>query len=481
MPVHQDTDAAMPALLLELLEIGLSPWFVLGLILLPLVLLAWIGRIYPANRLVLLACLNFAVWLPTPFVATWWWVVPTSLVAMVLTICLLDWWRIPSLANVQVSRQMARVASLGNTHEVQLWLDNRGRRSIYVTIKDDCGSGMRTEPESMSMELRPRTRQLVNFRLFVARRGAFDFEFLYFHVFSPWKLWCKQVQIHCPGVLHVYPNIKQVAEYALLARTNRLSQIGVRRTRHLGQDNDFERLRDYQQDDNYKHIDWRSTARRQKLIVRQYQADQSQRVIFMVDSGRMMTNQYEGMSLLDYALNSVLMLSYVALQQGDSVGMICFSDQVHTYVPPTSGKRQMNRILHAGFNQFPRLVQSRFDEAFLYLSNHCRRRSLVVLVTNVIDEVNADQIHRYLGHLNGAHLPLLVLLRDHRVFEMADAFADDREVLYRSAAASQLLVWRQDVIHRMRAQGSLTLDLFPEEMTSSMVNKYLEIKAKHLL
>lgn len=255
----------------------------------------------------------------------------------------------------------------------------------------------------------------------------------------------------------------------------------MRRTRRAGQDNDFERLRDYQQDDNYKHIDWRASARRQKLTVKQFQTDQSQRVIFMLDCGRMMTNEYDGLSLLDYALNSVLMLSYVALHQGDSVGMICFSDKIHTYVPPAGGKRQMNRILHAGFNQFPTLVQSRFDEAFLYLSTHCRRRSLVVLVTNVIDQVNANQVQNYMQNLIGCHLPLLVLLRDHRIFESADNPAPDPSVLCRSAAASQILVWRDQVIRRMRATGSLTLDVFPDQMTSPLVNQYLEIKARHML
>jgi len=267
----------------------------------------------------------------------------------------------------------------------------------------------------------------------------------------------------------------------LLARTNRLSQIGVRRTRRPGQDNDFERLRDYQQDDNYRHIDWRASARRQKLTVKQFQTDQSQRVIFLLDCGRMMTNEYEGLSLLDYALNSVLMLSYVALDQGDSVGLLCFSDHIHTYVPPAGGRRHMNRLLHAGFDQFPRLVQSRFDEAFLYLSSHCRRRSLVVLITNVIDHVNAQQIEGYMGNLIGCHVPLLVLTRDHRVFEAADNPTPDPSVLYRSAAACQLLVWRNQVIRGMKARGCLALDVFPDQMSAPLVNQYLEVKARHLL
>jgi uncharacterized protein (DUF58 family) len=161
--------------------------------------------------------------------------------------------------------------------------------------------------------------------------------------------------------------------------------------------------------------------------------------------------------------------------------MICFSDRIHTYVPPAGGKKQMNRILHGGFNQFPNLVQSRFDEAFLYLSTHCRRRSLVVLVSNVIDQVNADQIQSYMRNLIGCHLPLLVLLRDHRVFDAADHPTADANVMFRSAAASQLLIWRHSVLQRLRAAGSLTLDVFPEDMTAKMVNQYLEIKARHML
>jgi hypothetical protein len=141
----------------------------------------------------------------------------------------------------------------------------------------------------------------------------------------------------------------------------------------------------------------------------------------------------------------------------------------------------MNRLLHAGFDQFPRLVQSRFDEAFLYLSSHCRRRSLVVLISNVIDEVNAQQIESYMGNLVGCHLPLLVLARDHRIFEAADNPTLDPAVLYRSAAASQVLVWRDQVIRGMRARGAHALDVFPDDMTSPLVNQYLEIKARHLL
>lgn len=406
-----------------------------------------------------------------------------ALSALVIALlAVMDLLTLPALGSLQVSRQMQRVASLGNTHQVELTIDNRSHRTLSLWVRDDTTSGdMEICPESQELRLAPQQRGFAHFKLIPRQRGEFSLAKVYTQVFSLGGLWRRLVDFSCPAKLHVYPNIKQIGEYALLARTNRLSQIGVRRTRKAGQDSNFERLRDYQQDDNYRHIDWRSTARRQKLTVKQFQTDQSQRVIFLLDCGRMMTNEHQQMSLLDYALNSTLMLSYVALSQGDSVGMICFSDRIHAYVPPAGGKGQMNRILHAGFNQFPQLVQSRFDDAFLYLSNHCRRRSLVVLISNVIDQVNADEIQNYMGNLIGCHLPLMVLLRDHRIFDAADNPAPDPEVLYRSAAAAQLLLWRHHVLQRLKATGTLALDVFPEEMTANMINQYLDIKARHAL
>ncbi len=465
----------------SLFEWGITPWTVLVASLLPLLLLMKFGRTFPSFRMAFATSVPFVLALPIPWAHDWWWLLVSAVGAIIALILVVDLLTLPNLSSLHVERSMPRVASLGNRHPVEFIIDNRGRSSIHLKLSEDASQGLQIEPSFHELAVLPAKRTTLQHWITPHRRGAFSLEYAYAHVFSRGGFWCKQHRFACASALHVYPDIKQIGEYALLARTNRLSQIGVRRTRRPGQDNDFERLRDYQQDDNYKHIDWRASARRQKLTVKQFQTDQSQRVIFLLDCGRMMTNEYEGLSLLDYALNSVLMLSYVALDQGDSVGMICFSDHIHNYVPPAGGKRQMNRILHAGFDQFPRLVQSRFDDAFLYLSTHCRRRSLVVLITNVIDQVNSQQIESYMGNLIGCHVPLLVLTRDHRVFEAADNPTPDPAVLYRSAAACQLLVWRNQVIRSMKARGALALDVYPEEMTSPLVNQYLEIKARHLL
>ena len=194
-----------------------------------------------------------------------------------------------------------------------------------------------------------------------------------------------------------------------------------------------------------------------------------------------MTNERDGYTLLDHALNSILMMAYVALSQGDSVGMLCFSDTIHSYIPPRGGKSQMNRLIQAGFDQFPRLVESRYDQAFLYLSTHCKRRSLVVLATNVIDEVNAAAVVDYMGNINGQHLPLGILLRDREMFDAADNPHGDDFKMYRAAAAADILLWRDQVVKDLTHRGVLVVDSFPDELTAPLVNQYLEVKAKHLL
>jgi uncharacterized protein (DUF58 family) len=304
---------------------------------------------------------------------------------------------------------------------------------------------------------------------------------VHFKLVSQLGFWTRLFDKECKQDVAVYPNMQQLSEYAMLAKTNRLSLIGVRATRQVGQDNNFERLRDYTLDDNYKHMDWRATARRRKLTVKEFQQDKSQRIMFLLDCGRLMTNEYRGLSLLDYAMNSILMMSYVALQQGDSVGMMCFSDHIEKYVPLRGGPKQMNHMLHGLFDRFPRMHQSNFDEAFLYLSQRCRRRTLVVLITNVIDDITAAQVTGYLSTLRPRHLPVLCLMRDRRVFEMADNPALEEEILYPSAAAAQLLLWRHELIEKVKVSGALVIDAFPDQLTSCMVNRYLEIKAKHML
>jgi uncharacterized protein (DUF58 family) len=208
------------------------------------------------------------------------------------------------------------------------------------------------------------------------------------------------------------------------------------------------------------------------------------------------------MSPLDHAFNAMLMLAHVALIRGDQVGLMVYSDRVRSFLPPAGGgPKRINRLVHAVHDLFPELVESRHDRAFVELERRCRKRSLLIQITNVFDDVGAQQLLDHLGNLVGKHLPLGVLLRDADLFALADSGADqlappaptgpdglevlgeplEGPALYESAAAAAVLNWRERVIHGLRQRRVLTMDVAPEDLTAPLVNKYLELKARHLL
>ncbi|MEM9369254.1 MAG: DUF58 domain-containing protein [Planctomycetota bacterium] len=470
------------------------PWLLLACLAVPFLFAVFRGRVYPSLRLTGLAVV-------LAFSALFVLVQPSAIklilladafAALLLGLDATLLW-IGSggklCRGIRVQRELPSTASIHVPIQSVVTISNLTQLHLRGHIRDDLPETFQAEPEEHPLDLEPNGEIACERTLVPRRRGGFEFSRTDLQILSPLRFWKRYLTVPVHGAVSVYPDMKQLADYALLARTNRLSLIGVRRTRRVGQDSEFERLRDYSRDDNYRHIDWRSTARRNKLTVRQFQNDQSQRVIFMLDCGRMMTNTRDGLSLFDHALNACLMMAFVALKQGDAVGMICFSDKVHAYIPPRGGGSHMNRLLQAGFNQFPRMVESRYDQAFLHLSMRCKRRSLVCLTTSLIDEVNAEVLVDYLGNLSGTHLPLGVLIRDHTMFDAADrplaaAHAGneiDEFTMYRAAAAADILVWRDEVLTEMRHRGVLVVDAFPDELTAPLVNQYLEIKAKHLL
>jgi len=448
---------------------------------LPLLGIARFRNIYPTRLLLALAAIPAALSLLMLLQPVIGWIV-LAIDVFLVAVALLDLLTVISQRHFSANRNCVKVASLTKPQDVELELTNHSTRRCTFDIKDDLPQSFAASPSHFPVQIEGHSRTAFLYQYTPAERGQHLLECVHLCIASWLKLWQGYYRIPCLSTIHVYPDLKQIAEYDLLAKTNRLSLLGMRRTRKIGQDNEFERLRDYTTDDSYKHIDWRTTARRRKLTVRDFQANQSQRIIFMVDCGRMMTGMSNELSFLDHSLNAMLMLSYVALKQGDSVGLITFSNQIHNFTPARPGTQHINRLLHASFDQRASHVESRYDEAFLYLRKHCRKRSLVVLLTNVIDEINSQQIRQYLGTLTSHHLPLGVLLRDDDLFSVVDNIDySNRETVFQAAAAAEVLTWRHSVISDLQHSGVLALDVFPSQLTSTLVNQYLEIKARHLL
>lgn len=405
-----------------------------------------------------------------------------ALDVLVALVALVDLATLLGARRFAVERRCGPVGSLGEPFAVELIVENEGKAPRRLRVRDDVPGTMRAEPAEFLVRVARRGRMLLAYQATPQRRGTYAFERVDALVASRLGFWERSVRWPVRSVVKVYPDIRQIGRYTLLARRDKLSTLGLRRSRRLGTDNEFERLREYIEGDEPKHIDWKATARRSKLTVRAHQANQSQRILFLIDCGRLMGGDTgDGLSPLDHAFNAMLLLAHVALLQGDQVGLLAYSDRVRAYVPPGGGPKRINRLVHAVHDIFPELVESRHDRAFVELEKRCRKRSLVVLMTDVFDEVNARQVHDHLGNVVGRHLPLGVFLRNRDLFALADATPDAGPGLYAGAVAASMLTWRDRAIASLRNRGALTLDAFPDELTAPLINQYLQIKARHLL
>jgi uncharacterized protein (DUF58 family) len=408
----------------------------------------------------------------------------------IVLLALIDLTSLIGPARLRASRSCGMTASIGEPQPVEVTILNDGRRARSLRVRDDLPDTFEADPQEFLVRIPAHGLANLDSRLTPQRRGSFTFRRVHVLEQSRWGLWQRSRRLPCETGVRVYPDVRQIARYTLLARRDRLSVIGLRRSRRVGTDNEFERLRDYSEGDEPRRIDWRATARRRKVTVRDYQTSQSQRVIFLIDSGRMMAGDTgEGLSPLDHAFNAMLMLAHVALVRGDQVGLMVYSDRVRAYVPPIGGPRRIDRLVHAVHNLFPMLVESRHDRAFVDLERRCRKRSMVVMMTNVFDEVGASQVLDHLGNVVGRHLPLGVFLKDVDLFALADSgLAPPIELgstleqsLFAPAAAAAMLNWRERVIGSLRQRGVLALDVAPDELTAPLINTYLDVKARHLL
>lgn len=388
--------------------------------------------------------------------------------------------------DLQVECQIPSTWSLGRREQALIRCEYHGSGSYRGRVRLDLPPHVYAEPDIVDVEFLPQQVLEIELAVFASQRGRLVINGMHYECRSRLGFWNVHYRAGREQTVHVYPNIKQLHDYALLARTNRLALIGVRQMRTTGGDTDFERLRNYQSGDPIQRIDWKASAKREELIIREYQPNQSQSIMLMVDAGRMMVTRNESKdehqyTMLDHAINASLLLAYVAIKQGDRVGLVAYADGIKRYVPCRGGEKQIHTLIHALHDLQAELVESRHEEAFLYLQKMERKRSLVVLFSHVLDDVNAMHIEQHCRKLVGRHLPLAVLLRDQALHGHLEQAPRNSKQLWHAAAAAAICNWRQELIDRLRSHGSLVIDTEPELLNAGVVSRYLEVKAKHLL
>jgi uncharacterized protein (DUF58 family) len=407
-----------------------------------------------------------------------------------LAAAFLDYRRTEKVAQLEVARLMPRRFMIGEENEVQLHLTvkttKRKTRAATFTLKDEYPSDLelRGERSLVAQTKRTRSREaraVVGYKLYAASRGDYGFGDIVLRWRSPWGLVVKQARIQATESVKVYPNINEAKRHELFAQRNRQLMSGLRKTRLRGQGREFESLRDYVLGDELRHISWTATARRGKLTTRQDQIERNQSIVVMIDAGRLMTSRIEHLSKLDHAINAALAIGYVATSGGDNVGLLVFNRQVVSYLPPKRGHAQLAAMTEALYSVKPQMIEPSYARAFQYLSQNCKKRSLVVILTDLVDRDASAELLAYTAALLPRHLPLIVTIGDNDlralVAQEPKAVAD----VYKQSVAEELLQQREEALARITELGGLALDVPAGQLSFQLVNKYLEVKERGLL
>jgi uncharacterized protein (DUF58 family) len=381
---------------------------------------------------------------------------------------------------IGAERRAAQIFSVGRANGVTLIVRNESDRALRGTVMDDPIEEAQIDGLPGTFELLPRESAQLRYEITPKRRGKRRLGAVTVRYALPLGLFSRQERVDLAEDVDVYPDVHAARALEILRRRGQGgARAGSLRVR--GGDTEFERLRPYQIGDEVRHVDWRASARKSDLVVRQYQAESDQNVVFALDTGRGMRGESGGLTSIDHALAAALLTADVALRGGDKAGLFTFDDRPRSFLRPSGGRSGGRKLTRAAYALDANLSATDYRAAMVFLEAHLKARSLFVIFTNVLDPRSAKDLAGAVKSLMPRHLPLCVLMRDPDVEALATARAETDAEAYVRAAAGETLAWRDGIVRSLRNAGALVLDARPEDVTPLLVNRYLEIKARRLL
>lgn len=356
---------------------------------------------------------------------------------------------------------------------------NKNSLKVKFFIKFDFDSSVNREYSNYLFTINEKERKEKQIRIFFNRRGELKCNYIFLKAISLLYFFNIYVKKDINLNIVVLPSISKTNEGLKLLQHKIYLRKGMNKSKEIGDGNDFEMLREYTKYDQYNKIDWKKTAKLRKPVVRIYKMSNFLDIILLIDCGRIMSTEVKGMSLLDYSINSSLLLSYAAIKNNDILSIICFSDSIKKYIPQIKNSKDFNscRNILAGVDYD--FVESNYKEAFIFLSNRVKKRSLVIMFTDIIDDSNIDIFKSSFSILLKRHFVLLILLRDKNLFKIAENIPLKEEDIYKKVAAADMILRREKTIERVKKIGIDVLDIFPKDLSLELINKYIEIKNKN--
>ncbi len=390
-------------------------------------------------------------------------------------------WALARRAQLKVARRVPNRLSVGVGNKIELDVINSSSRAWHLRLKDDVPEEFDADPEELAFKISASSRARLAYKVTPRKRGKFSFGAVHVRVRGPAGLMWHERSIALTEAVAVFPDLRGASRLLLSDAALDLVNLGLRQLRRDGRGSEFARLRDYAQGDSVREVDWKATARRTRPVTRVMESERSQTLLIGVDAGRSMAARVDGLTKLDHAVNAALFLAFVAIKNGDRVGLVVFADGVKSYLAPNGGRTQYRKIVDALYSARPHLTYVDYLALFKELNVRLLRRSLLCVFTDFIDEDQASTMVDPMRRLAKRHVPLCLSVKDTALAGLLNAQPPEAEVAYQHAVASELLLEREAMKRKIGQGGVQMIDVNPDELSLAAVNKYLEIKARGAL
>jgi uncharacterized protein (DUF58 family) len=385
-------------------------------------------------------------------------------------------WRVP---DPLARRELSRIVPVGVEREATVYLQAGDATRQHVEVHDLLPGDWLATGLPRAVELHPGSELGLSYRFVPGERGSFEIPGCQLRLRSHWRLWKQRRTLPLKDSLRVYPNFAPLARFALFSAELASRVVGAHLRRNRGEGTEFHQLREYRLGDSLRQVDWKASQRARKLISRDYQQERNQQVVLMLDTGRRLLARDDALSHFDHVLDASLVVAYLALRQGDAVGLLA-SGGDHRWLAPQRGLGAIDTLLNATYDLEAKPVATDFIEAATQLATRQRRRALVMLVTNVRDE-DFEDLLAAVRLLQGKHLVVVASLRERILDEQLDKPVDSLAAALDAGAMARYLEERERAHRALRSQGVMVLDVTCAQLPGALVERYLAIKREALL
>ena len=384
-------------------------------------------------------------------------------------------------ASLDAARSMEERLSNGDVNEVRIRIGSRYDFEVHAEIIDELPVQLQVRDLVFHRDITAGGHVELRYEVRPVRRGEYAFGVVNVLVASPLRLAQRRYRLAGAQTVPVYPSYIQMRKYELLAISNRLQEAGVKRIRRVGNTMEFDQIREYVSGDDYRTVNWKATARRAGLMINQYQDERSQQVYCIIDKGRSMKMPFDGMTLLDYAINASLVVSNIAIHRGDRAGLLTFAKRVDTFIAADRRRIQMRGIVEALYRQTTDFRESDMEAVYAQGRRAITTRSLVLLFTNFDTLSGMQRRLPALSAMARNHLVVVIFFENTELRELLDTPARTTEQIYNKAIGEKLALEKKQIVKELALHGVHSILSAPENLTVDTINKYLEVKSRRLI